>query len=271
MKLGNMERLILGCGPRMADDDGGGGGGGNTPADDKPAVDPADDKPVDDKPADDKPDDKPADDKPADDKPDDKPADDDGEINLLDGAEKPAEKPAVAPAEISEAAAALLKEIAPVDMGLGKDEQGNYIGFDTQALGAVAPVLAELGLDKEKSNKLVAAFAQYQKTQIINQKEADAQVNRNLVAACRKEFGGDLAMRVKEANAGGEAIYGKELYAVLKGIRSFANDPAILAAHAAYGRSVSDDTGGSGKGGGGVDTRSQAERMYPEAAKDNAR
>jgi len=138
---------------------------------------------------------------------------------------------------------------------------GDGVKWDDAALKAMAPSL--MGLEKEKSNEVIKAYAEYTKGVAKAQAEAADAFNNGLIAECEKRFGTDLKKVAGFAKKGGQAIFGDKIWNEMKTIPSFANDPDVMERLAEYGRKISNDTGKvTPPGGGTTESGDVLHRMY---------
>lgn len=165
------------------------------------------------------------------------------------GADAPAPAPGQAPEgePTAEAVAAVAAAIKPADLGKGID--GQPLSWDTEAVDRVARVFARRGVSSEVANEIVQAYAEHFRAKSAAAVEADASLNKTMVAECRQKFGADMPRYIEQARKGGADIFGKELFAQLCSVPAFANDHRIISALAARGRAVTDDPGPGGPGG----------------------
>ncbi len=135
-----------------------------------------------------------------------------------------------------------------------KDSDGNLIEIDTDAIKAVAPFMVEAGLKPAQAGRMIEALVKHQHAQSVEQqKQWDAKLE-TLVDQAKQEFGPDLPRFVADANKGGRALFGDELWTLLRNVPLFANDARVIKAMASYGRGVSDDHGVQGRDGGDTTT-----------------
>ena len=152
-------------------------------------------------------------------------------------AAQPAAEPQADPTEI-------LAAIQPVD--LGTLPSGEPIPWDGEAVKAVANVFAKHKLAPGAAAEVVAAYAAHAKAQysaaFAAEQQAEAELNRSMIAACKEKFGTDLPRYLGDANVGGMDIFGEELWSELAQINAFSNDHRIIAALAARGRAIKPDS-----------------------------
>lgn len=130
-----------------------------------------------------------------------------------------------------------------------KGADGKDIEIDKEAIAALAPVLMKHKLTPETASELVGVYAAYAAQAQTKAQTAHMEQVKAVRDASVKEFGEDLPRMAKEANAGGKAIFGK-FWQILRGIPEFCNQPDVIRGLAAHGRSISNDQGAGGDGGG---------------------
>lgn len=130
-----------------------------------------------------------------------------------------------------------------------KGADGKDIEIDKEAIAALAPVLMKHKLPPETASELVGVYAAYAAQAQTKAQTAHMEQVKAVRDASVKEFGEDLPRMAKEANAGGKAIFGK-FWQILRGIPEFCNQPDVIRGLAAHGRSISNDQGAGGDGGG---------------------
>ncbi len=133
--------------------------------------------------------------------------------------------------------------------------------MDTAALQQVAAAFARHGVPEAAAKEVVAAYAAHARQQVLDAQAADAKINADMVAECRRVFGPDLPRYIAEARKGGADIFGPELFAQLCSVEAFANDHRIIAALAARGRAITSDPAPGGAGT-KTDERDLAARLY---------
>ena len=95
---------------------------------------------------------------------------------------------------------------------------------------------------------MVKAYAEHVKGEMAAQAQQAAAFNRHLIAKARETFGQDLPRFAREADAGGRAVFGEEVWGEMRKITAFVNDPRIITALSRHGRAQQTD-GGAGAGG----------------------
>ncbi len=130
-----------------------------------------------------------------------------------------------------------------------KGPDGKDIDVDKEAIAALAPVLMKHKLTPEAASELVGVYAAYALGEQVKAQKAHMDQLKTIREATQKEFGEDLPRIAKEANVGGKAIFGK-FWQILRGIPEFCNQPDVIRGLAAHGRSISNDQGTGGDGGG---------------------
>ena len=138
---------------------------------------------------------------------------------------------------------AFLAEAMPEDAIIGKDESGNELKLTVADAKLLAPALAEMGISGEQGKGVFAAIRAFEGAKMSREiKQRNSEVAA-LAEATKTELGADLSRFVTEAKAGGEALFGAEVWKELRTIPAFCNDVRIVKALAAHGRSVGSDTG----------------------------
>jgi len=145
---------------------------------------------------------------------------------------------------------------------------GSPIPWDSDAVTAVTAVFAKHKVPPEAAKAAVEAYAAHAKAQyslqFAQQQQAEADLNKAMVTACREKFGPELTKYVKHAAVGGRDIFGDEVWGRLSKINAFSNDPEIINALAARGRAITNDSlPDSGKTT-TTDDRPLAKRLYSD-------
>jgi len=180
--------------------------------------------------------------------------------SLLDD-EPPAQEPKKEGEGTEAPKAPTTEEIDAWVKGVPALDLGDGVKWDDAALKAMAPTL--MGLEKEKSNEVIKAYADYTKGLAKAQAEAADAFNNGLIMECEKRFGTDLKKVAGYAKKGGAAIFGDKIWNEMKTIPSFANNPDIMERLAEYGRKISNDTGKvTPPGGGTTEPGDVLHRMY---------
>jgi hypothetical protein len=197
-------------------------------------------------------------------------ADPDASLNLFDEPAPAADPAAPDPAAPTDGSAFDLtpytEAIQPVDLGNMPD--GSPIPWDADAVTAVIAVFAKHKVPPEAAKAAVDAYAAHAKAQyslqFAQQQQAEADLNKAMVTACREKFGPELTKYVKHAAVGGRDIFGEEVWGRLSKINAFSNDPEIINALAARGRAITNDSlPDSGKTT-TTDDRPLAKRLYSD-------
>ena len=148
--------------------------------------------------------------------------------------------------------------------GLKAIDLGEGVTFDDAALTAMrAPLMELCGKDPKKAEGIVKAYTEYRRAEMkAMQEQADA-FNDGLVEEAKKRFGKDLHQMVSLAKAGGEKIFGDELWREMRSVPQFTNNPDIIERLAKFGKSNTDDRGAVNKENKpSTDKRDWRERMY---------
>ncbi len=142
-----------------------------------------------------------------------------------------------------------MKSLPPVVLGTNAD--GTPDALDPEPVQALAPAFIAAGLKPEQAHGVLQAMATYAQKQNETAEQALARHADELAEATRTELGAELPAFVADASAGGQAIFGEELWGILRAIPAFANDVRVVKALAAHGRSIKTDTGAAGHSAGG--------------------
>lgn len=170
------------------------------------------------------------------------------------------------PEQLAERQTAIAAAVKPADLGLGTAPDGTPVGWDADAVAAISAVAAKHNLPPAAVADIVDAYAARARAQYADAAKEEATVNRAMVAELRAAHGPDLARRAQEAEKGGVSVFGPELWAELRSVNAFANEPRIFAALAARGRAISDDPAPAGTGT-KTDDRDLASRLYSDLPK----
>lgn len=176
--------------------------------------------------------------------------------SLLDDDDEP---PANEPTDLAQPSAedidAWVKSVPALDLGDG-------VTWDDAALKAMAPSL--MGLEKDKADAVIKAYADYTKGIAKAQAEAADAFNNGLIAECKKRFGEDLRKVTTLAKQGGVAVFGEKLWKEMKSVPAFANNPDIMERLADIARKFATDGGKVAPNGaeGGSDKDDLLKRMY---------
>jgi hypothetical protein len=148
-----------------------------------------------------------------------------------------------------------VKSVPALDLGDG-------VTWDDAALKAMAPSL--MGLEKDKADAVIKAYADYTKGIAKAQAEAADAFNNGLIAECKKRFGEDLKKVTTLAKQGGVAVFGEKLWKEMKSVPAFANNPDIMERLADIARKFATDGGKVAPNGaeGGSDKDDLLKRMY---------
>lgn len=176
--------------------------------------------------------------------------------SLLDDDDEPPANEPTDPAQPSaEDIDAWVKSVPALDLGDG-------VTWDDAALKAMAPSL--MGLEKDKADAVIKAYADYTKGIAKAQAEAADAFNNGLIAECKKRFGEDLRKVTTLAKQGGVAVFGEKLWKEMKSVPAFANNPDIMERLADIARKFATDGGKVAPNGaeGGSDKDDLLKRMY---------
>lgn len=176
--------------------------------------------------------------------------------SLLDDDDEPPANEPTDPAQPSaEDIDAWVKSVPALDLGDG-------VKWDDAALKAMAPSL--MGLEKDKADAVIKAYADYTKGIAKAQAEAADAFNNGLIAECKKRFGEDLKKVTTLAKQGGVAVFGEKIWNEMKSVPAFANNPDIMERLADIARKFATDGGKVAPKGaeGGSDKDDLLKRMY---------
>lgn len=174
---------------------------------------------------------------------------------LDDDDEPPANEPTDPTQPSAEDIDAWVKSVPALDLGDG-------VTWDDAALKAMAPSL--MGLEKDKADAVIKAYADYTKGIAKAQAEAADAFNNGLIAECKKRFGEDLKKVTTLAKQGGVAVFGEKLWKEMKSVPAFANNPDIMERLVDIARKFATDGGKVAPNGaeGGSDKDDLLKRMY---------
>lgn len=174
---------------------------------------------------------------------------------LDDDDEPPANKPTDPAQPSAEDIDAWVKSVPALDLGDG-------VKWDDAALKAMAPSL--MGLEKDKADAVIKAYADYTKGIAKAQAEAADAFNNGLIAECKKRFGEDLKKVITLAKQGGVAVFGEKIWNEMKSVPAFANNPDIMERLVDIARKFATDSGKVAPKGaeGGSDKDDLLKRMY---------
>lgn len=153
---------------------------------------------------------------------------------LDDDDELPANEPTDPAQPSAEDIDAWVKSVPALDLGDG-------VKWDDAALKAMAPSL--MGLEKDKADAVIKAYADYTKGIAKAQAEAADAFNNGLIAECKKRFGEDLKKVTTLAKQGGVAVFGEKIWNEMKSVPAFANNPDIMERLADIARKFATDGG----------------------------
>lgn len=172
-----------------------------------------------------------------------------------DDDETPANEPTDPAQPSAEDIDAWVKSVPALDLGDG-------VTWDDAALKAMAPSL--MGLEKDKADAVIKAYADYTKGIAKAQAEAADAFNNGLIAECKKRFGEDLKKVTTLAKQGGVAVFGEKIWNEMKSVPAFANNPDIMERLADIARKFATDGGKVAPKGaeGGSDKDDLLKRMY---------
>lgn len=132
--------------------------------------------------------------------------------------------------------------------------------LDADSLKAVAPAFLKHGIKADQAKEIIGSYAAHVKAQAEAAAKQETDALAAITDATKKELGADLPTFVTDAKKGGETLFGKDLWGIIRSIPMLANDARMIKALAAYGRSVKTDDGAGNHGGGHTDNTDRGER-----------
>lgn len=138
------------------------------------------------------------------------------------------------------------------DLVLKKGENGQPdVTLPAQEVGAIFSVLKATGIPADKAKDMVGMVSALDQFRAAAQQKRDEQVLNAIRADAAKEFGDNLAAAARDMVAGGERLFGAELWQDICTIPALVNDKRFIRAMSAYGRSGRNDNGGPAPASGG--------------------
>lgn len=138
------------------------------------------------------------------------------------------------------------------DLVVRKGENGQPdVTMPAQEVGAIFSVLQATGIPAEKAKDMVGMVSALDQFRAQAQAAHDEEVLASIRAETAKEFGDNLGAAARDMVAGGERLFGAELWKEICTIPALVNDKRFVRAMAAYGRSGRNDDGGPAPASGG--------------------
>ena len=138
------------------------------------------------------------------------------------------------------------------DLVVRKGENGQPdVTLPAREVGAIFSVLQATGIPADKAKDMIGMVSALDQFRAKEQEEADAKVLAAIRAETAKEFGDNLGAAARDMVAGGERLFGAELWKDICTIPALVNDKRFVRAMAAYGRSGRNDDGGPAPASGG--------------------
>jgi hypothetical protein len=119
-------------------------------------------------------------------------------------------------------------------------------------VGAILSVLKGAGIPAEKAGDMIGMVAALDRLRSEEQSQADEKVLAAIRADTAKEFGDSLGAAARDMFAGGQRLFGAELWNDICTISALVNDKRFVRALASYGRSARNDDGGPAPASGGA-------------------
>jgi hypothetical protein len=180
---------------------------------------------------------------------------DDGQPPPAPPGEKPPATPPAAPD-----AKAVTDFIGGLKVDYGQDAEGKPLPADAKALERIAPLMLKHGVTPEAASEIIQADVAYRQELIAAWQKQNDEVAARMAEATEKELGNDLPRFAAEAVRGGRYLFGDDLWNELKAVPHFSNDVRVVKALAALGRSLKNDPGPGGAGGGNFEPNDFADR-----------
>ena len=150
--------------------------------------------------------------------------------------------------------------IGGIKVDYGQDVDGKPLPADAKALERIAPLMMKHGITPEAASEIIQADVAYRQEMVAAWQQRNQEVADQMAAATEKELGADLPRFAAEAVRGGRYLFGDELWNELKAVPHFSNDVRVVKALAALGRSLKNDPGPGGAGGGNFEPNDFANR-----------
>ena len=138
------------------------------------------------------------------------------------------------------------------DLVLRKGENGEPdVTMPANEVGAILSVLKQTGIPADKAKDMVGMVSALDQFRAQAQAERDEKVLAGIRAETAKEFGDSLGAAARDMVAGGERLFGADLWKDICTIPALINDKRFVRAMSAYGRSGRNDNGGPAPASGG--------------------
>ena len=149
--------------------------------------------------------------------------------------------------------------LAGLKVDYGKDAEGKPLPGDSKALERLAPVMLKHKVSADAASEIIQTHVLHQQEMIAAWQKQNEEVADRMAEQTQKELGADLPRFAAEAVRGGRYLFGDELWAELKAVPHFSNDVRVVKALAALGRTLKNDPGPGGAGGGNMDPKDFAD------------
>lgn len=123
--------------------------------------------------------------------------------------------------------------------------------LSSNEVGAILTAVQKSGIPADKAKSMLGMVASLDALRAKAQEEADKRTLSAIRAETAKEFGDHLGAAARDMVAGGERLFGAELWADICTIPALVNDKRFIRAMSAYGRSGRNDNGGPAPASGG--------------------
>ena len=138
------------------------------------------------------------------------------------------------------------------DLVVRKGENGQPdVTLPAREVGAIFSVLQATGIPADKAKDMIGMVSALDQFRAQAQAAHDEKVLAGIRAETAKEFGDSLGAAARDMVAGGERLFGAELWKDICTITALVNDKRFVRAMAAYGRSGRNDDGGPAPASGG--------------------
>ena len=138
------------------------------------------------------------------------------------------------------------------DLVVHKGENGQPdVTMPAQEVGAIFSVLQATGIPADKAKDMIGMVSALDQFRAQAQAAHDEMVLASIRAETAKEFGDNLGAAARDMVAGGERLFGAELWKDICTIPALVNDKRFVRALAAYGRYGRNDDGGPAPASGG--------------------
>jgi hypothetical protein len=139
------------------------------------------------------------------------------------------------------------------DVVVQKGENGKPdVTLPAQEVGAIFSVLKATGIPADKARDMLGMVSALDQFRAAAQQKRDEQVLNEIRTEAAKEFGDNLTTAARDMVAGGQRLFGAELWKDICTIPALVNDKRFIRAMSAYGRSGRNDTGGPAPTSGGA-------------------